>query len=211
MDLTRDFGAEFVERTRPVRSDDAGRATRPSFSSSRNWAGSLSAAGRDDRSNALPARTSICRWPSATGLSAAAVAAQVPALLPLLEARRRRARLDAWPDVRRAPLPRGHSERDRRACCDPRVVVLLIGERPGLATAESLSAYMAFRPQPGHTDAERNLISNIHARGVPPEQAAGAHSGAGRPDGARSKPAAWRSRNNCQPRLPASQLRSRVE
>jgi ethanolamine ammonia-lyase small subunit len=54
----------------------------------------------------------------------------------------------------------------------PRVLVLLIGERPGLATAESLSAYMAFDPRPGHTDADRNLISNIHARGVPPPQAA---------------------------------------
>jgi ethanolamine ammonia-lyase small subunit len=41
-----------------------------------------------------------------------------------------------------------------------------------LATAESLSAYMAYRPRAGHTDAQRNLISNIHARGVPPEQAA---------------------------------------
>jgi ethanolamine ammonia-lyase small subunit len=48
----------------------------------------------------------------------------------------------------------------------PVVVVLLIGERPGLATAESLSAYMAFRPRTGQTDADRNLISNIHARGV---------------------------------------------
>jgi ethanolamine ammonia-lyase small subunit len=55
---------------------------------------------------------------------------------------------------------------------DPTVVVLLIGERPGLATAESLSAYLAYRPRPGHTDARRNLISNIHARGVPPEAAA---------------------------------------
>src|SRR5207248_11236261 len=54
----------------------------------------------------------------------------------------------------------------------PRVVVLLIGERPGLATAESLSAYMAYQPRTGHTDADRNLISNIHPRGVPVEQAA---------------------------------------
>jgi ethanolamine ammonia-lyase small subunit len=46
------------------------------------------------------------------------------------------------------------------------VVVLLIGERPGLATAESLSAYMAYRPAKGHSDADRNLISNIHSRGL---------------------------------------------
>ena len=46
--------------------------------------------------------------------------------------------------------------------------MLLIGERPGLATAESLSAYMAYRPRAGHDDSRRNLISNIHARGVPP-------------------------------------------
>jgi ethanolamine ammonia-lyase small subunit len=53
----------------------------------------------------------------------------------------------------------------------PKVVVLLIGERPGLATAESLSAYLAYRPLKAHTDANRNLISNIHDRGVKPEAA----------------------------------------
>ncbi len=52
----------------------------------------------------------------------------------------------------------------------PGVLVLLIGERPGLATAESLSAYMAWRPR-GQTDADRNLISNIHGRGVSADDA----------------------------------------
>jgi ethanolamine ammonia-lyase small subunit len=55
---------------------------------------------------------------------------------------------------------------------NPSVVVLLIGERPGLATAESLSAYIAYRPRDRHTDADRNVISNIHARGLSPEEAA---------------------------------------
>ena len=40
-------------------------------------------------------------------------------------------------------------------------------------SAESLSAYLAYRPREGQTDAHRNLISNIHARGTSPEEAAG--------------------------------------
>jgi ethanolamine ammonia-lyase small subunit len=55
---------------------------------------------------------------------------------------------------------------------DPQVALLLIGERPGLATAESLSAYMAYRPRRNHSDANRNLVSNIHARGVSAQGAA---------------------------------------
>jgi ethanolamine ammonia-lyase small subunit len=54
----------------------------------------------------------------------------------------------------------------------PRVSILLIGERPGLATAESLSAYMAYEPRTTHSDANRNLISNIHARGLSAEDGA---------------------------------------
>ncbi|MFN3258853.1 MAG: ethanolamine ammonia-lyase subunit EutC [Ilumatobacter sp.] len=50
----------------------------------------------------------------------------------------------------------------------PSVVVLLIGERPGLQTAQSMSAYMAYRPAAGHTDADRNLVCNIHDRGTTP-------------------------------------------
>jgi ethanolamine ammonia-lyase small subunit len=105
------------------------------------------------------------------GLSAAAVAAQVPGLLPLLE---REARARGWSFGR--PFFVRHCRvgvlNDIGELLDPAVVVLLIGERPGLATAESLSAYLAYRPRAGHTDARRNLISNIHARGVRPDEAA---------------------------------------
>ena len=107
----------------------------------------------------------------ADGLSAAAVRAQVPALLPLLgaEAGRRGWRLGQPFVIRHG---RVGVLNEIGEVLDPVVAVLLIGERPGLATAESLSAYLAYRPRPGHDDSRRNLISNIHARGIPPEQAA---------------------------------------
>jgi ethanolamine ammonia-lyase small subunit len=47
----------------------------------------------------------------------------------------------------------------------PDVVVLLIGERPGLGRAESMSAYMAYRPQTGDTDADRDVVCNIFENG----------------------------------------------
>jgi ethanolamine ammonia-lyase small subunit len=105
------------------------------------------------------------------GLSAAAVVAQVPPLLPLLE---EQAKTRGWSFGQPFAVRycRVGILNEVGELLDPAVVVLLIGERPGLATAESLSAYMAFRPRRGHTDAQRNLISNIHARGVPIEVAA---------------------------------------
>ena len=47
----------------------------------------------------------------------------------------------------------------------PDVVILLIGERPGLGRAESLSAYMAYRPKAGDTDADRDVVCNIFQNG----------------------------------------------
>ena len=105
------------------------------------------------------------------GLSVTAVSAQVPPLLPLIA---ERTRTLGWKLGQ--PFAVHHCRvgviNDVGELLRPKVVVLLIGERPGLATAESLSAYMAFQPRPGHNDSNRNLISNIHARGVSVEAAA---------------------------------------
>ncbi|MGA8222884.1 MAG: ethanolamine ammonia-lyase subunit EutC [Candidatus Acidiferrales bacterium] len=105
------------------------------------------------------------------GLSVTAVAAQVPRLLRLLFDG---AKANGW-KVGEPFLVR-HCRvgvlNDIGELLAPEVAVLLIGERPGLATAESLSAYLAYKPQNSHTDANRNLISNIHDRGVSPQNAA---------------------------------------
>jgi ethanolamine ammonia-lyase small subunit len=105
------------------------------------------------------------------GLSVTAVSMQVPRLLPLVYegAQNRGWSVGPIPVIRHCRVgilnEIGESLR-------PRVTVLLIGERPGLATSESLSAYMAYQPKASDTDANRNLISNIHARGVNVDYAA---------------------------------------
>jgi ethanolamine ammonia-lyase small subunit len=105
------------------------------------------------------------------GLSVPAVAAQVPALLPLLYAGAEARNWSVGPTLVIHHCRVGILN-EIGELLNPRVALLLIGERPGLATAESLSAYMAHRPRAGHSDADRNLISNIHARGLDPESAA---------------------------------------
>lgn len=57
---------------------------------------------------------------------------------------------------------------------DAEVTCVLIGERPGLATAESMSAYITYRGYIGIAEAKRTVVSNIHKNGTPAAEA-GAH------------------------------------
>ena len=168
-DLTRDLGVEFVERwklfcvsTMAASKDEYLR--RPDL-------------GRRLDANARSQLAVHCALNAdlqiviGDGLSVTAVSSQVPPLLPLLT---EKARSRGWilGQTFAVQYCRVGVMNDIGELLHPKVVVLLIGERPGLATAESLSAYMAFQPRAGHNDSNRNLISNIHSCGVSGEAAA---------------------------------------
>ena len=105
----------------------------------------------------------------ADGLSPGALGRFAPAVLDAL-----RPKLDGW-----SLAPLVVAERARVALGDAiaqalgaRAVLILIGERPGLSTPESLGAYITWAPSLTTTDADRNCISNIQPAGLPPEAAA---------------------------------------
>ena len=106
-----------------------------------------------------------------SGLSAGAVAEQAGPVLAALrrELSARGLRLDKPFLVERGRLKLADEIARRRRA---RLVVALIGDRPGLRTPRSLSAYVTLRPTARTTDADRRMVSNIHARGLSPAAAA---------------------------------------
>jgi ethanolamine ammonia-lyase small subunit len=107
----------------------------------------------------------------ADGLSSTGVAANaagvIAALLPL-------ARKSGWSlgPVLLAGQGRVALGDDAGEMLRARAVLVLIGERPGLSSPDSLGAYLTWAPRSGRKDGERNCISNIRRGGLAPEAAA---------------------------------------
>ena len=109
----------------------------------------------------------------ADGLSSAAVAANIADLLPAILQGLQSYHIDAgtpfFVKYGRVGVMDEISE-----LLDAEVTCTLIGERPGLITAESMSAYIAYRATVGMPEARRTVVSNIHRNGTIPAEA-GAH------------------------------------
>jgi len=106
----------------------------------------------------------------ADGLSSTAIERNIPDLLPILTDGLNQRGLDVGTPIfvtyGRVDVMDAIGEELDAECC-----LILIGERPGLATAESLSAYMVYGPERGTPTAKKTVISNIHAGGLPPIEA----------------------------------------
>ncbi|MGY3089536.1 ethanolamine ammonia-lyase small subunit [Hymenobacter sp. UYAg731] len=101
----------------------------------------------------------------ADGLSATAVNAHALPLLQLLvpELRQMGFRLGPLVLAEQARVALGDEIGQLARAC---LVLVLIGERPGLSSPDSLGAYFTYAPRPGITDEARNCVSNIRPEGL---------------------------------------------
>lgn len=168
VDLRRDFGGDRVDRFGLFEVRTRARS-KPEYLRRPDLGRTLDADARERVRADCPPGCDL-QVVIGDGLSAPAVAVRVPGLLDRLHAA---AAARGWSFGRPFLVRycRVGVMNDVGDLLAPAAVVVLIGERPGLATAESLSAYLGHRPRSGHTDADRNLVSNIHAFGVGPDEA----------------------------------------
>jgi ethanolamine ammonia-lyase small subunit len=110
----------------------------------------------------------------ADGLSALAVHHNAVALVAALLARLRADATQAWSVAPVAVVEQGRVAvgDDAGHGLQARAVVVLIGERPGLSSPDSLGLYLTWAPRPGLTDASRNCISNVRPAGLAIDAAA---------------------------------------
>jgi ethanolamine ammonia-lyase small subunit len=98
------------------------------------------------------------------GLSAAAIEANLRQIFPVIKQGVQSAGL-AFGTPFHVKYCRVGAMNDIGEAIKPDVVILLIGERPGLGRAESMSAYMGYKPKYGDTDADRDVVCNIFENG----------------------------------------------
>lgn len=161
-EMLRDLGCLFVhsaalDKESYLRRPDLGRAL---------------AAGEAERIRATRVPGAVAQIVVSDGLSARAAEAQLARVWPMLA--RGLARLG--PLATPVAVTHGRVAIADRVCeaSGAQLAVHLIGERPGLATAESLGCYLTLRPHAATRDADRKCISNIHARGLAPDEAGAA-------------------------------------
>ncbi|MBQ4600223.1 MAG: ethanolamine ammonia-lyase subunit EutC [Oscillospiraceae bacterium] len=107
------------------------------------------------------------------GLSSAAIAANAMDCLAALEDGLKLRHIQSGKPVfiRYCRVGAGDAVGDVTGC---KVVCVLVGERPGLVTDKSMSAYITYQPHTGISESARTVVSNIHAQGTPAVEA-GAH------------------------------------
>ena len=102
---------------------------------------------------------------AADGLSSTAIEANLPKILPvLMESLERMGVSVGTPFFLK--YGRVGSQEHVAETLGAKVVCVLIGERPGLATAESMSAYIAYNAYVGMPESRRTVVSNIHRNGT---------------------------------------------
>lgn len=120
----------------------------------------------------IPSGTQVVLY-VADGLSSSAVHANAADILPVIHDGLQAAGLRVS-DPFFVKFGRVATEDQIGEACGADVVCVLLGERPGLVTAESMSAYIAYKPTVGMAESRRTVLANIHRGGTPAVEA-GAH------------------------------------